>query len=174
MMDTSKGLRGKQQGSAGFLMAFWNLYGSSEVYDLSAPFMWKNKPLISYRATWISATSRESQFLMLVSNSMWLKMVPMIWDCISILCLGSSRLMFIEEQMELGKLRELVRDREAWCAVVLDSKELDMTGWLEMTARLQKQDNSSTSAAKIDALVSFCHEPAKQGKYYFPKCPWRG
>ena len=60
MMDTSKGFREKQQGSTGFLVAFWNLYVRSEVYDLSTPFMWKNKPLISYRATWISATGRES------------------------------------------------------------------------------------------------------------------
>ena len=34
--------------------------------------------------------------------------------------------------MSLSKLRELVKDREAWCCSPWDGKELDMTGQLNM------------------------------------------
>ena len=32
--------------------------------------------------------------------------------------------------MNLGKLQEIVKDREAWYAVVHDVTESEMTGWL--------------------------------------------
>ena len=50
--------------------------------------------------------------------------------------------------MNLGKLREMVRDREAWCAVVHGaSNELDMTG------RLNNNDNNSCFIMLLQFLL---------------------
>lgn len=55
------------------------------------------------------------------------------------------------------------------CAVVHGIAKVRHDWVTEKWQQDYKSKTTAASAAKIDALVSFCHEPAKQGKYYFPE-----
>ena len=44
--------------------------------------------------------------------------------------------------MSLGKLWEIEKDREAWCALVWQNKELDMTEWLKSNNNKKNNNNN--------------------------------